>query len=345
MHMIDTNRKRRTGAASEDMTKLKKQLAAVFITGLILLLADFAVSSSQYDLLTERSDGNLYITRPPEGSDAGRITLSASIQGKDGPIEKSLDLTVEPFSRSAEDESNSASEDHEATEPERDRIERQLRDVASDINSDTEKARIMLPEKLDTGESISWAAEESSASNAAAIIALTGIAAFCVYRSRHAAAEKQKKKEYESVMRQLPEFVNRLVLLLNAGLVLTNAFERSIEERFSIDDDDDYFYGRLKNIYIICMNANGSMHAEFRKMARESGIRELMRVANIMTDNIKKGVELTEKLRSESEMLWLERKKSCEERGRLAETKLTLPLMIFLMVLIVITVSPALINL
>ncbi len=44
-------------------------------------------------------------------------------------------------------------------------------------------------------------------------------------------------------------------------------------------------------------------------------------------------------------MLWLERKKSCEERGRLAETKLTLPLMIFLMVLIVITVAPALMEL
>ena len=33
------------------------------------------------------------------------------------------------------------------------------------------------------------------------------------------------------------------------------------------------------------------MHLEFRQMAKESGIRELMRVSNIISDNIKKGVE------------------------------------------------------
>lgn len=80
-------------------------------------------------------------------------------------------------------------------------------------------------------------------------------------------------------------------------------------------------------------------------MAKESGIRELMRVSNIINDNINKGVELTDKLQAESEILWLNRKKSCEEKGRLAETKMTLPLMLFLMVLIIITVAPALLEL
>ena len=56
-------------------------------------------------------------------------------------------------------------------------------------------------------------------------------------------------------------------------------------------------------------------------------------------------MELTEKLQRESETLWINRKKNCEEKGKLAETKLTLPLMIFLIVLIVITVAPALLGL
>ena len=45
------------------------------------------------------------------------------------------------------------------------------------------------------------------------------------------------------------------------------------------------------------------------------------------------------------EILWISRKKNCEERCRLAETKLTLPLMIFLIVLIVIVITPALLDL
>lgn len=158
--------------------------------------------------------------------------------------------------------------------------------------------------------------------------------------------EQQRRLQRESVMRQLPEFVNRLVLLLNAGLVLTSAFEKSVEESFVEDSKgDDYFYGKLREIYVLCTTTNASMHVEFRKMAKESGIRELMRVSNIISDNIRKGVELTGKLQAESELLWISRKKSCEEKGRLAETKLTLPLMIFLMVLIIITVAPALMEL
>lgn len=71
----------------------------------------------------------------------------------------------------------------------------------------------------------------------------------------------------------------------------------------------------------------------------------MIRVANIICDNVSKGTGLTEKLQAESEILWMNRKKNCEERGRLAETKLTLPLVIFLLVLIVITIAPALLEL
>ena len=70
-----------------------------------------------------------------------------------------------------------------------------------------------------------------------------------------------------------------------------------------------------------------------------------MRISNIINDNISKGSGLTDKLQSECETLWLARKRNSEERGRLAETKLTLPLTLFLLVLVVITVSPALLEL
>ena len=136
-----------------------------------------------------------------------------------------------------------------------------------------------------------------------------------------------------------------MVLLLNAGLVLNTAFEKSIEESAGFKKNDkDYFYRKLKGIYVLAKNTNGSLHREFRAFAKESGLKELVRISNIINDNVNKGVELTAKLQAESEMLWLNRKKSCEERGRLAETKLTLPLIIFLMVLIVITVAPALLE-
>ena len=86
-------------------------------------------------------------------------------------------------------------------------------------------------------------------------------------RDRFRALEKRKQQERESVIRQLPEFVNRLVLLLNAGLVLSTAFERSVEESMELSDTkDDYFYGTLREIYVNVKTANGSIDVYKRQV-------------------------------------------------------------------------------
>ena len=90
---------------------------------------------------------------------------------------------------------------------------------------------------------------------------------------------------------------------------------------------------------------NAALHEELQRFAKDSGVSELMRVSGIIADNINKGAELNQKLERESEQLWLSRRLHAEEQGRLAETKMTLPLAIFLCVLIVITVAPALLQL
>ena len=64
----------------------------------------------------------------------------------------------------------------------------------------------------------------------------------------------------------------------------------------------------------------------------------------MISDNWNKGTALAEKLESENEILWNSRKKIAEEKGKLAETKLTFPLMILLIVLIMIVIAPALME-
>jgi tight adherence protein C len=66
-----------------------------------------------------------------------------------------------------------------------------------------------------------------------------------------------------------------------------------------------------------------------------------MRFAGVIADNIGKGSALSEKLQTESDLLWNSRKKKAEERGRIAETKLTIPMLLMLLVLVMITIAPA----
>ena len=151
--------------------------------------------------------------------------------------------------------------------------------------------------------------------------------------------------------RILASLVGGLGSGFGAGLVLSAAFEHIVEESRQTDSlADDYFYSCMAEIDHKIRETNSSLEIEFRAFARSSecsgkGSRELMRISNIISDNISKGAELTDKLQSESEALWLSRKSDSEERGRLAETKLTMPLTVFLLVLVVVTVSPALLEL
>ncbi len=340
-----------TGRAGKIMTaedaaaKARKNITAVLIIGVLLVAADLMLSLSGETADFVESGGNVYIVRPGENEKSGHLVLHAEVSDGSRIIEKKMNVTMEPYEKENGKAEKESEEDDNDLQNSREAVEMELRGVISELNSDTTAKKVKLPGSLASGEKITWEVEKKSDSNCIAILAITAVTAFCIYKKRFSPLEKQRKADQESVMRQLPEFVNRLVLLLNAGLVLTSAFEKAVEESFTEESSDDYFYGKLREIYVMCSAANASMHVEFRKMAKESGIRELMRVSNIISDNITKGVELTGKLQAESELLWVGRKKNCEERGRLAETKLTLPLMIFLMVLIIITVAPALMGL
>ena len=337
---------RKVVTADEAAAKARKSIIAVLAAGALLIATDMVLSSQGQSAGIVESGGSIYIVRPAEDQNPGHLVLRAEVSDGDKVIEKKIDLTMDPYEKESSEEKQDDGDGEAAGKRNREAVEMELRGIASELNSDKAVKKVKLPDSLASGEKISWEVEDKSGSNGIAIMAVTVLTAFCIYKKRFSVLEQQRRLQRESVMRQLPEFVNRLVLLLNAGLVLTSAFEKSVEESFVEDSKgDDYFYGKLREIYVLCTTTNASMHVEFRKMAKESGIRELTRVSNIISDNIRKGVELTGKLQAESELLWISRKKSCEEKGRLAETKLTLPLMIFLMVLIIITVAPALMEL
>ena len=149
--------------------------------------------------------------------------------------------------------------------------------------------------------------------------------------------KKRRKEEKEDVLERLPGFVNSLMLLLRAGLVTDEAVSRLAGD----GTDDSYFISGLYGIRKKMESTNSSFEREFRDFAGKSGIRELMRISGIITDNIDKGSSLAEKLDQEAEFMWHSMKKRTEEKGRLAESKMTFPIALMLISLIMVTAAPA----
>ena len=337
-----------------------KRMMIVITAGILLLLFDFFIGFDFASLTLLHGDRGEYLVRPEEGKNAGHISLKADIETDEGTVTKKYDVSLYPYERrggSASDGSGglfgSAGDSEGGGDAgamsEDELLAYEMRSIIGSLNDDQSARRVSLPQHLRTGEKINWTSERKT--NTAVIAFGMILLAVLIYVRRFDPLEKIRLQQQDSVRRQLPEFINRLVLLLGAGLVLSSAFEKIVEENLSSGGrQEDYFYRCMGDIYTRIKETNGSMAKEFRAFARSGlglgeGDRELMRISNIISDNISKGVELTDKLQSESEMLWLSRKRSSEERGRLAETKLTLPLTVFLLVLVVVTVSPALLEL
>jgi hypothetical protein len=177
------------------------------------------------------------------------------------------------------------------------------------------------------------------------ILALAMFALF-LYRGRYSAIDKRIKAARRSIIKDFPEFIDKLLLMLNAGLVVSAAISRiaaDYEQRKGFGKPRQ-LYEELAAIRQRVENTNASLSVELNRMAARSGVRELMRFASVVSDNIDKGSALAEKLKAEGELVWKLRKKDIEEAGRLAETKMILPMTMTLFVLILITMAPAVLD-
>lgn len=324
---------------------LIKRMALVMMAGVLLIALDFIASADSGNNITRDRTGNILIVRPDEGKSAGHVYLKANVTDGKTKYEKNFEITVDPYSSDGTGDHESDSADDSAGElSAEEAIAYELRNTVSGINDDISARKVILPSSLSNGEKIYWSTEKKT--NTVPIIFLILTTCFLLYRNSLSPTKKLQKTQNDSVTKQLPEFVNKLVLLMNAGLVLSAAFEKSVEESLDHrEGKEDYFTGKMRSIYRNMKETNSPLSAEIKAFARESGHNGLMRISNIINDNISKGVEFTEKLQLENEVLWINRKRDCEERGRLSETRLTLPLTLFLLVLIIITVSPALLEL
>lgn len=322
------------GSYVEELDAHRKQrhrriaaLVSVFL--LVFICTAYKEYTGTAGLIYE--DGKLVaVERPEEG--AGAVTVDTRIYAvtERGTVSEERALIIGAFSEETSTDMAFAAESFE------EQIRRRIDTAARQLDSDRSDAVVYLPQTLEDGTRLVWTDNRKSVLPLLPL--LFGAMLFYLYRSRFAGIAQKEKEAQESVICELPEFLHKLVLLLGAGVVLESAFRRAMEGV----EGDSYFAGQIRYIKRRAEETNASLYEEFNAFAARSGVRELSRVAGIISDNLERGTDLSVKLREESELLWFERKKQAEEKGRLAETKLTMPLAILLCVLVLVTVSPAL---
>ncbi len=157
--------------------------------------------------------------------------------------------------------------------------------------------------------------------------------------------KKIMKKNREDIIMTIPAFINQLLLLMNSGIVLQDAFCKIADGYGRLPNDrQNYFTREINNIYLTSSRSGENVIVGFYKFSKFSNVKELSRVANILMENREKGTQLWDKLAEQSEALWAERKRLAMERIRLAESKMSFPLGFLLLALIIITAAPAMMQ-
>ena len=202
-----------------------------------------------------------------------------------------------------------------------------------------------MPKELDSGEKISWYSRKRHDSNIYVIpIIYIFILIFLIL-------EPIKKKKDESselrkeIVRGLPRFTNQMLLMLNSGMILSDAINKICETYELIPEDSRTFFEKaLLKTREMNTDSRISTAMMMNEFASEYEIKELIRLSSIISENEKRGSDIIKKLSDESRFLWEERKIIAKEKGKMIDTKMAMPLGLLLILLIVITMAPALIS-
>ncbi|MGE5473678.1 MAG: type II secretion system F family protein [Ignavibacteriales bacterium] len=153
--------------------------------------------------------------------------------------------------------------------------------------------------------------------------------------------EKIKRRHLQMQI-DFPEFLNKLALLVNAGMTVSGAIEKiSTDARNTGVSEKRILYCELEKTSIEIRLGKSEVKA-YEDFAKRCRLPEITRFTSILIQNLKKGnSELVAILRLQSAECWYARKNTARILGEEAETKLLFPMMLMLLAILIIVIAPS----
>lgn len=149
------------------------------------------------------------------------------------------------------------------------------------------------------------------------------------------------EKRRLSIQLEFPDFVNTLILLVNAGMTIPKAWEKIVSESKKTTP----LYNELR----YCLAEIGSGKSEavaYEEFGRRCKVKEIVKFVSVIILNLRKGgSEVVSALKLQSTECWEMRKATAKRLGEQASSKLMLPMGIMLVGIMLVTVLPAILSL
>ncbi len=163
-------------------------------------------------------------------------------------------------------------------------------------------------------------------------------------------SEKKKMKAEHTAWQEdcgktLPGFLSQILLLLNSGMILQTAFLRIAEgyEAFP-ESQKNRFMREICRIQKQSQQTGENPIYLFCQFSQTCGNREIARIGGIMAASLDTGADLWDKLEEQGQDLWEKRKRLALEKIRVGESKMSFPLALLMVALLLVTAGPAMLQ-
>ena len=224
---------------------------------------------------------------------------------------------------------------------EREKMQKEIQKEA-ELLSENPSESLYLPQTLQ-GKEVRY--RKTGTETGGIICVLSVILGLGVYPLQKEKEKKQKELTRKEMQRDYPDIIQKLVLFLRAGFTIRKALEKIAEgylrskEKYHAKERCAY-----EEIVRTCREMQGGIYeAEaYERFGTRCGISQYKILSVLLVQNLKKGNQnLLELLEREEAVAEDERKRSAKVRGEEASTKLLLPMVLQLIVVLMILMIPA----
>lgn len=148
---------------------------------------------------------------------------------------------------------------------------------------------------------------------------------------------KALQKRRQVIILEFPDFLNKITLLINAGMTLPRAWDKIAHD----NRIKSLFYGEVERVTIE-IEGGMSIYQAYENFALRCRDPQVIRFVTAVLQNLRKGNdELVHLLKLQTNECFENRKHIARRLGEEASTKLLLPMMLMFAAILLIVVTPA----
>lgn len=151
-------------------------------------------------------------------------------------------------------------------------------------------------------------------------------------------------KQQEQLNYDYPEIVSKLLLLYNAGLTIQNAFTAILNDAVKNGYQTNYVYQEIE-LTVNQLKNGASEHGAYTAFGQRCHVLSYIKLGTLLEQNIRKGsADLQDALQLEVREAFNAHKTNCLQSGEKNGTKMLIPMILILAVIMMIVVAPAFLS-